>query len=290
VVAAGLVDAFRRDGFVVVDGLLTPEELEHFEPLVTAAVAQRSAADARPLHERSPYEQSFQQCQNLWEDFPALRPLTFHPRVGEAAAELLGADAVRLWHDQALYKRAGGRGTDPHQDQPYWPIAETNTITAWIPLRGSTFDGGAMGYLPGSHRAGVRKFQNIFFGDDDGALLARPEFAGIDPVFVEVPPGSVAFHAGLTVHMAKPNVTGTDRAVHTIIMFADGCTRRSSAFHLSVDRDGIELGAPIAGPCTPLVWPRPDNALPAPPPPVPDGLQHVAAPGIFPVSTAPGKR
>ena len=50
-------------------------------------------------------------------------------------------------HDQALYKEAGGRETDPHQDHPYWPIVETDTITAWIPFDGSTLANGAMGYL-----------------------------------------------------------------------------------------------------------------------------------------------
>ena len=87
-----------------------------------------------------------------------MRPLTFHPRLAETAARLLGVDAVRLWHDQALYKEPGGRETDPHQDHPYWPIVETNTITAWIPFDGSTLESGAMGYLPGSHRLGLREF------------------------------------------------------------------------------------------------------------------------------------
>ena len=56
--------------------------------------------------------------------------------------------------------------------------------------------------------------------------------------------------------MARPNTTTDDRAVHTIIYLADGCTRRNAKWHPSVDRDGIEVGAPIAGPCTPIVWPR----------------------------------
>ncbi len=279
-----LVETYRRDGFVVVPDLLTADELTRYEPIVTAAVAHRSAPDTRPQHERSLYEQSFQQCINLWEDFPAVRALTFHPRIGEAAATLLGADCVRLWHDQALYKRAHGRGTDPHQDQPYWPIAETDTITAWIPLAGSTLASGAMGYLPGSHRVGLRRFQNIFRADDATDFLASPEIAAIEPVYVEVPPGAVAFHSGLTVHMAKPNTTARDRAVHTVIMFADGCTRGAHFFHPSVDRDGIEVGAPIRGACTPIVWPRDSqhDTLPAPPPPVPDALHRVAAPGLFP--------
>ena len=144
-VTSAEVDSFKRDGFVVVAGLITEAELDHFGPLVIDAVHNRAGADARPLEERSPYEQSFQQCINLWEDHPAIAPLTFHQRIGQAAGEILGVDTIRLWHDQALFKRAGGRQTDPHQDQPYWPIAELDTITVWIPFEGSTLANGAMG-------------------------------------------------------------------------------------------------------------------------------------------------
>jgi len=164
------VEEFRRDGFVVVPDLLDAGELARFGAAVDAAVARRSRHDTRTLAEKSRYEQSFVQCQNLWEDSPNVRPLTFHPRVAGTAARLLGVDAIRLWHDQALYKEAGGRETDSHQDQPYWPIVETDTITAWIPFDGSTLSNGAMGYLPGSHRLGVREFVNIFFGPPEDPL------------------------------------------------------------------------------------------------------------------------
>ena len=215
-----------------------------------------------------------------------MRELTFHPLLGETAARLLGVDAVRLWHDQALYKEAGGRETDPHQDQPYWPIVETDTITAWIPFDGSTLANGAMGYLPGSHRLGLREFVNIFTGTvtsartgtdtrtgtgtrtDNGTdnPLARPELQDLEPVFVEVPPGAVAFHHGLTFHLAKPNTTGTVRRVHTVIYFADGSTRGEGRFpHPSVERAGIAMGAVIASDVTPIAWPRPAGDLPPAP-------------------------
>jgi ectoine hydroxylase-related dioxygenase (phytanoyl-CoA dioxygenase family) len=262
-----LVDNFRRDGFVVVPDLLTPDELARYGDAVDAAVARRNAHDARALADKSRYEQSFVQCQNLWEDSPDVRPLTFHPRLGEAAARLLGVDAVRLWHDQALYKESGGRETDPHQDQPYWPIVETDTVTAWIPFDGSTLAGGAMGYLPGSHRLGLREFVNIFTGpapaDGGDDPLARPELADVAPVWVEVPPGAVAFHHGLTFHLARPNTTGTVRRVHTVIYFADGSTRGEGRYpHPAVERAGIPVGAVIASDVTPLAWPRPDGDLP----------------------------
>lgn len=129
-----IVERFARDGFVVVENLLSDDEVDAYGAAVTAAVDARTAGDDRPLESRSRYEQSFVQCMNLWEDHPEVRPLSFHPVVARAAAELLGVDAIRVWHDQALYKRAGGRPTDAHQDHPYWPILETASVTAWIPF------------------------------------------------------------------------------------------------------------------------------------------------------------
>jgi ectoine hydroxylase-related dioxygenase (phytanoyl-CoA dioxygenase family) len=256
-----IVATFETDGYVVVPGLLTADELERYERVVTAAVKSRTAGDTVPLAEKSRYQQSFIQCMNLWEDFPDVRPLTFHPKIGQAAAELLRVPAVRLWHDQALYKQAGGRETDAHQDHPYWPIKEIASVTAWIPFEGSTLASGAVGYLPGSHRIGMRRFVNIFFGEPED-ILKRPEIAGIAPRFVEVPAGSVAFHHGLTVHLAKPNVTDRDRAVHTVIYFPDGSTRGYPYPHFAVDRGGIEVGGKIASDVTPIVWPRPPGDLP----------------------------
>ena len=261
-----LVDDFRRDGFVVVPDLLTADELTRFGAAVDEGVARRSRHDARTLAEKSQYEQSFTQCQNLWEDCPGVRPLTFHPAIAATAARLLGVDAVRLWHDQALYKEAGGRETDPHQDHPYWPIVETYTITAWIPFDGSTLGTGAMGYLPGSHRLGVRQFVDIFSGHGDDPLTGNDALQAIAPVFVEVPAGSVAFHHGLTFHLAKSNLSPAVRRVHTAIYFAEGSTRGEGSYpHPAVERAGIALGAVIASDVTPLAWPLPDGALPDPP-------------------------
>ncbi len=262
-----LAAAFGRDGFVVVPDLLTEDELARFGPAVDAAVADRQRHDHRSLSQKSRYEQSFQQCMNLWEDHPGVLPLTFHSRISQAAAELLGVGAVRLWHDQALYKEAGGRETDPHQDHPYWPIAEPDQLTAWIPFDGSTRDAGAMAYLPGSHRVGLDRFVDIFgaFDSEPEDILSHPDVASIAPVLVEVPRGSVAFHHGLTVHLARPNTSDRVRRVHTAIYFRDGCTRSSGFPHPSVERNQIEVGEVIAGDVTPIAWPRPDGTFPGVP-------------------------
>ena len=277
-VESSLVETFQRDGFVVVPDLLSADECEHFEAAVTAGVRARTAGDDRPLHTRSRYQQSFLQCMNLWEDRDDVRPLTFHPRLAQVAAELLQVDAVRLWSDQALYKQPGGRGTDAHQDLPFWPIKETESITAWVALQGETRKSGAMAYLPGSHLVGRRKFVNIFVGEPYD-LLNDPAMRSIEPVFVDVPKGTVVYHHSLTVHFTEANTTDRERRVHTIMYFADGSTRGYPSDHFAVERAHIPVGAVIDSDVTPVAWPRPLGDLP----PVP--TTPIVVPGDF---TNPG--
>lgn len=285
VLNSDLIDRFRRDGFVVVPDLLTDEELRTYGVAVTAGVRARTAGDDRPLAERSPYQQSFIQCMNLWEDRADVRPLTFHPLLGQAAAELLGVTAVRLWHDQALFKQPGGRETDAHQDHPYWPIKETPTVTAWIPFEHTTRRAGALGYLPGTHLIGKRKFVNIFQGNPED-ILSDPDVADVEPVFADVPAGSVAFHHGLTVHLAEANRTPRERAVHTIIYFPDGATRGYPSPHFVTDRAHVAIGEPIRSDLTPIVWPRVGGDLPPPPQSKMMPLNSdIANPGAIPDAT-----
>jgi len=259
---------FAEQGFVRVDGLLTAEEVERFRAAVDDGLATRLAGDARRARNPAKYESTFHQCINLWEDVPGVRPLTFHPAIAATAAAVLDVASVRVWHDQALYKGPGGRRTDPHQDQPYWPIVEIDTVTAWIPLVDVPLAAGAMGYVPGSHRFGVRKFANIF--TDRGFDLENgPEAQGVPPEFQPVPAGSVVFHHGLTIHTAGANDTDAVRKAHSVIFFADGSTRGTfPPSHPAVDRAGIAVGAPIDSAVTPIAHPRPAGDLPAPPPPM----------------------
>jgi len=40
-----------------------------------------------------------------------------------------GCGDVRIYHDHALFKEAGGRATYWHQDQYYWPLDTADTVT-----------------------------------------------------------------------------------------------------------------------------------------------------------------
>jgi ectoine hydroxylase-related dioxygenase (phytanoyl-CoA dioxygenase family) len=262
---SGLTERFMRDGFVHAKGVLPRHEVEQFGSAVDAAVASRKVNDTRRLAEKSLYEQSFIQCQNLWEDWPEIRALSFDQRIAGLAAALIGAKRLRLWHDQALYKEPGGRDTDAHQDHPYWPIVGDRTLTAWIPLMDIDDETGCMGYVPGSHR-GPREYVDIFADPGSGAKLLA-QFAPTEPVFVPCEAGDIIFHHGSTAHLAKPNRSQRMRRVHTAIYFADGSLRSETpSHHPSVDRAKIAVGAVIDSGVTPIAWPIEDGSLPVPEP------------------------
>jgi ectoine hydroxylase-related dioxygenase (phytanoyl-CoA dioxygenase family) len=277
---AALAANFARDGFVHVPGVLNDAEVARYVAAVDEAVATRKANDRRTLDEKTPYEQSFIQCEYLWEDFPSVAALTFHPKVAGLAAAFLGAERVRIWHDQALYKEPGGRETDAHQDHAYWPIAETDAITAWMPLVDVDETIGCMGYVPGSQTGGL-EFIDIFSKPGSGKALEAKHAA---PIFVPAKAGDVLFHAARTVHLAKANRSGQMRRVHTAIYFADGCTRSARGDHPSLARDGIAPGARIGGAATPVAWPLEGGVLPkpAPWPDLGERYRRAAEAGVLP--------
>ena len=251
-----LVKKFQEKGFVTVPDVFSLSEMEFYREVIKDAIKERKQYDLRSLEDKSEYEQSFIQCQNMWEDYPVIRELTFDQRLGEIASNLLGVNKLRVWHDQALVKEAGGRETDPHHDQPYWPIKETNTITAWIPFCNISEENGQLGFYPGSHLIKESQFINIFSGKvDDSELKDVPQIQDIEIEYQNLNLGDVSFHHGLTFHRAKPNNSKEDRIVHTVIFFEDGSKRSDDKFHFSVDRPGIKVGQAIRSEVTPLAYP-----------------------------------
>ena len=77
---------------------------------------------------------------------------------------------MRLYHDQALCKEAGGGRTPWHQDQFYWPLDTDRTITLWMPLIDVPNEVGSMTFASGSHRLGDLRGRHI--SDESDAEFA----------------------------------------------------------------------------------------------------------------------
>ena len=106
------------------------------------------------MEERDTYGKAFLQIMNFWKVDENVRKFTLAKRFAKVAADLLGVENVRIYHDQALYKEPGGGFTPWHQDQYYWPLSTTNTITMWMPLIDITVDMGMLTFASNSHNSG----------------------------------------------------------------------------------------------------------------------------------------
>jgi ectoine hydroxylase-related dioxygenase (phytanoyl-CoA dioxygenase family) len=250
---------FAADGHALLRGLASAAEVAAYRGALEDAAARRSF-ERRPIAERDTYSAAFLQCVNLWRADKAARRFVCAPRFAKAAADLLGVDGVRLYHDQALMKEPGGGHTPWHQDQFYWPFDTEKTVTMWMPLADIDPAVGSMTFATGSHRAG--KLRGHAISDASEAEFARlvhdeqlPEHT-----YGALRAGDATFHAGWTLHRAGPNPTDRMRPVMTVIYFADGARVSEpdsvyQQFDLATWLPGMQPGDVAASEINPRLWP-----------------------------------
>ncbi|MBW2282132.1 MAG: phytanoyl-CoA dioxygenase family protein [Deltaproteobacteria bacterium] len=213
---AGQVARYAEDGFVQLERVFRPGELDFFEPHVTREARARAWNRDIPFEERSTYDRAFLQATNLWTFDGTVRALSFSRRLARAASELMGTRGVRMYHDQALYKEPGFGLTPWHVDQQYWPLDSDRAVTAWIPFQPVPLEMGPVSFARGSHRLDIAR--DLPIGDESDAVISRAVAdRGLDDVVVPFALGDVSFHAGWTLHHADANRTESPRRVHTVI-------------------------------------------------------------------------
>lgn len=214
-----LRDELASDGQVTVRDVLDAGTVERFRELVRVAIERAERLDVGADNEA--YQRAFDQYMNLWQVDEAVGEITLHPSLGELAARLLGVDAVRVYHDQALVKLAGGGPTPWHQDHWYWPVDTDRMITMWLPLHDVDADMGDLEFAVGTHDGPIGDEPISAAADEfyerhvaDGGLTTKRTGT--------MAPGDASFHLGWTLHRAHPNTTDRDREIMTVIWFADG--------------------------------------------------------------------
>jgi ectoine hydroxylase-related dioxygenase (phytanoyl-CoA dioxygenase family) len=253
-----MIRQYREDGHVMIPGLGAPEIIETYRPLIAgtlADVARRNETQGR-LEE---YSRFFLQVTNVWQLNEQAKEFTFARRFAQVAAALMGVPAVRLYHDQALFKPARGKPTPWHQDQFYWPLRTPHAITMWMPLVDLTAEMGGMMFASGSHREG--SLASLAISPESHDLFDRLISERHFPLrSYTMKAGDATFHAGWTVHAAHPNTSDTVREVMTVIYFADGETilepdNKFRQTDMEVFFPGLSPGDDAASPLNPILYP-----------------------------------
>ncbi len=258
--SAEQVATFRRDGLVQLPAVCSAEEVSANRAHIAAAVEQLNT-ETRPLEQRDTYGRAFLQVWNLWRHDQAVARFVLAQRFARIAAELMGVDAVRLYHDQALFKEPGGGYTPWHQDRFYWPLDTDHTVTMWMPL--VDIEAG-MEFVGGSHR--MQDLRGTEISDDSEAyfqsLITERGFRvhSVGPMRA----GDATFHDGWVLHRAPDNPSPRMREVMTVIYFADGTrvgATDSEPRRTDLERwmPGLQPGELAASPLNPLLYRRGDG-------------------------------
>jgi ectoine hydroxylase-related dioxygenase (phytanoyl-CoA dioxygenase family) len=216
------VAAFERDGFVNGGQVLTDAEVDELRDELTRVMANGPDHDGpRPAlmsNLSGDVANPVVQIVNIWQASEPFERLLHRPKIVEEIAQLTGASALRVWHDQIQYKPAEKGGVNMwHQDAPLWPVlAPMTEVSAWVALDDVDADNGCMSMVPGSHRWGDR-IRDLFALPSFEDMPATWEGHDVEVRLCPVRRGEVHYHHALTWHGSHANRSGRPRraiAVH----------------------------------------------------------------------------
>lgn len=250
---------FQKEGYIKLKDVLSPEVLDYYGKEVTRMVLLLNKEE-KPMEQRTTYGKAFLQIMNLWTKNEVVKEFVFGQRLARIASDLLQTQGVRVYHDQALYKEAGGGYTPWHVDQYYWPVATEKTVTAWIPLHAVPLENGPLMFSVGSQR--IKIGRDLAISDDSEKKI--DEQLKLSNLPVDETPfdlGEVSFHLGFTFHRAGPNQLPKAREVMTIIyMDRDMKLMEPRNDHQKGDWNswcpGAKIGEIIDTPLNPVIYSR----------------------------------
>ena len=212
------VAQFWRDGFIVLRAVLSRREIEAYGAVIRDTAMRRFAARDMPAAAHG----AFLQTLGLRFDAEGVRRFCLAPRFGAIAARLLQVPAVRIFHEQALFKQSGGSDSHWHQDQYYWPLATDRSLGLWMPLVDCNRQMGTIRFVRGSHRYGDLAWRDI----SDESAHHFDEFIVRERLDIyqteELAAGDCTFHLGWTVHGAPANHSDAMREAMIVTFYPDG--------------------------------------------------------------------
>jgi ectoine hydroxylase-related dioxygenase (phytanoyl-CoA dioxygenase family) len=259
-------ELYARDGYLVIPGFLSADELASLTEAVEATVRRigRDRVVGNPdLAEPEAYRHRVaMQRLNLWKVDAAVRRVFMDPDLGRLLCDLEGIDGLRMWHDQTFFKPPWGEPTAYHLDLPNWSFTSPHGVQIWIALDDASRDNGCLYYLPGSHHLTGTDRTAPITGDVGALVDVYPALARIEPRAVELAAGGAVVHNGMTVHGAGANMTGRWRRAMTCQYMPDGATFNGRTSILTAAQLArLRIGDPLDDPShNPIVFSRASSA------------------------------
>jgi phytanoyl-CoA hydroxylase len=215
------IDSFNRDGFFLLEGAFTPEEIA----AVTAAIDPLEQAHEEFVRQqggrlRLTNSGTVTFTAHIVAKSPVLQEFARHPTIKDVCHDLIGDD-VRLYWDQSVYKKTEKVQEFPwHQDNGYTYIEPQQYVTLWIPLVDVDEENGCPWIAPGLHKLGTLEHWQTQIG-----RVCLESFPGAVPVPAKA--GDIVCFSSLAPHRTGPNLKqNTVRKAYILQYAPDGAVTR----------------------------------------------------------------
>ena len=261
VVTAARIEAYRRDGAVLLPGLVSTEWLSVIRQGIARNLANRGPNAALRVDDGK--GRMFFEDAGVWRQNPEYRRFLVESLMPVVAARLTGQQSLRIFFDNIFIKDPGIDAPTPwHQDLPYTPM-EGEMCSLWVALD-DIAEQHSLELIAGSHRWD-RSFRPVSFAADPvdkpgfNTLERQPDAAKLREENTvlnwPVAAGDVIAFDGMTLHASNSN--GGEQRRHSFIAryAVDGAifTPRGPGEYPQFPDCGLTTGVPLDGAQFPLV-------------------------------------
>ena len=198
-----LQDVWKRNGFLLVKGLFSPEEVTGLQSWVQE-IADWPVDATRWMHhhEETASGPKLARTENFIPFHDGLRSLLTAGTLNETLADLFGEPVV-VYKEKINYKFPGGGGYAAHQDAPAYEFVKDH-ITCSIPVDRATVENGCLFFSPGLHGQGLIDL-------DERGCIGEETAAEMEWIPCPAEPGDVLFFSSYAPHYSPPNKSAEPR-------------------------------------------------------------------------------
>lgn len=202
------IKEFNRDGFLLVRGMYSAEEVQAISEWTDEVASRPEAAGKYMMYFETSQDDGARilcRIENFVPYHEGFATLITARRMQQAVSELFDEPAV-LFKDKINFKLPGGDGFKEHQDvQAGWDDYADLHITAMIAVDETNEENGSLEMIPGMHNQGLlgAKWAPLTEGDTDH----------IPYIAVHCQAGDAVFFDSFAPHRSFPNHTDKARRV-----------------------------------------------------------------------------
>ena len=227
------IDQYNQNGFLVVENVLTSEEVaalqldfdnwveesrQYIEPW-GETLDGRARFDIEGDHSQT--HPSLRRVTSPTEISDAFKFAALESKVAQIAGQLVGSKGARLHHSKVNSKLPHtATQVKWHQDFPFTPHSNDDLVTCLIMISDVTANNGPLQVIPGSHKGPLfshwnnDQFTGVISDDVEQEYCQQPvSCAGVS--------GSVCFMHTRLLHASSPNNTNDPRTLYICVYAAE---------------------------------------------------------------------